>query len=36
MHRVSLLKSGRPITMTESECVARLFELYQKLTDKKG
>ena len=26
---------GFPITMTESECVARLFELYQKLTDKK-
>ena len=23
---------GFPITMTESECVARLFELYQKLT----
>ena len=26
---------GFPITMTESECVARLFELYQKLTDSK-
>ena len=26
---------GFPINMTESECVARLFELYQKLTDKK-
>ena len=24
---------GFPISMTESECVARLFELYQKLTD---
>ena len=24
---------GFPITMTESECVARLFELYQKLTN---
>ena len=26
---------GFPITMTESECVARLFELYQTMTDKK-
>ena len=26
---------GFPITMTESECVARLFELYQKLTENK-
>ena len=25
---------GFPITMTESECVARLFELYQTMTDK--
>lgn len=24
---------GFPITMTESECVARLFELYQKLVE---
>ena len=24
---------GFPISMTESECVARLFELYQKLTE---
>ena len=26
---------GFPISMTESECVAKLFELYQKLTDMK-
>ena len=33
--RAVMAAYGFPITMTESECVARLFELYQKLTDKK-
>ena len=32
--RAVMAAYGFPITMTESECVARLFELYQKLTDK--
>ena len=30
--RAVMAAYGFPITMTESECVARLFELYQKLT----
>ena len=32
--RAVMAAYGFPISMTESECVARLFELYQKLTDK--
>ena len=31
--RAVMAAYGFPITMTESECVARLFELYKKLTD---
>lgn len=31
--RAVMAAYGFPITMTESECVARLFELYQKLTE---
>ena len=32
--RAVMAAYGFPITMTESECVARLFKLYQKLTEK--
>jgi hypothetical protein len=31
--RAVMAAYGFPISMTESECVARLFELYQKLTE---
>ncbi len=34
--RAVMAAYGFPITMTESECVARLFELYQKLVEEKG